>query len=172
MPRARRPTRHEPAAASTRLGGLTERALAALVPPQVHKRGVDYCRRGAVVDIAWRGDVLHAAVQGSDYEPYRVMARARGDRIEATCDCPYGEEWGGWCKHVVATLLVAIRGGDDVPTRPTIPELVAPLDRQALVRVLEEMVAEAPELYELVELVLADRAPPRGGRRGGAFTEP
>ena len=163
MPRARRPARHEPATPSTRLGGLTERALASLVPPQVHKRGVDYCRRGAVVDIAWRGEMLHAAVQGSEYEPYRVTVRMRGDRLDAACDCPYGEQWGGLCKHVVATLLVAIRGGDEVPTRPTIPELVAPLDREAIVRVLAEMVVEAPELYELVELVLAERSSKGGG---------
>jgi len=102
--------------------------------------------------------VLHADVQGSEFEPYHVMARARGDRLSATCDCPYAEEWGAWCKHVVATLLTALRHGDAIPERPTVSALVAPLERDALVRLLETLVEHAPPLYEIVRAAASSPA--------------
>jgi uncharacterized Zn finger protein len=161
MPR-RRPASSSDAAGDPRLGGLTERALHALVPPQIHERGERYYERGAVIEIAWRGDVLHADVEGSEIDPYHVVVRARGDRLTATCDCPYAEEWGEWCKHVVATLLVVLRDGDTIPQRPTLAELLAPMDRAALAELVEAMVDAAPGLYDAI----VDAAARYGGAAG------
>jgi uncharacterized Zn finger protein len=150
MPRRRPSPPSDDTAGAERLGGLTERALVGLVPPQIFERGKTYYARGAVAEIAWRGDVLHADVEGSEVEPYHVIARARGDRLTATCDCPYFEEWGAWCKHVVAVLLTALRDGAAIPDRPTVSALVAPLQRDALVRLVETLVEQAPPLYQVV----------------------
>jgi uncharacterized Zn finger protein len=154
MTPSRRHTSASADPASPALGGLSERALREMVPAAIFERGSAYRRRGAVLDVAWRGEALHAAVQGSEDEPYRVAVRLRGDRVEAACDCPYGESREGWCKHVVAVLLTALHDADVIPRRPTIPELVAPLDRATLVRLLEAMVEEAPDVYELAADVL------------------
>ena len=147
------------ASASSALGGMSERALREMVPAAIFERGSAYHRRGAVIEAAWRGEALHAAVQGSEDEPYRVAVRLRGDRVEAACDFPYGESWDGWCKHVVAVLLTALHDPDAISRQPTIPELVAPLDRATLVRLLATVVEEAPEVYELVADVLGRVAP-------------
>jgi uncharacterized Zn finger protein len=150
MPRRRRTEVRHPA--DPRLVGLTEDALRGLVPPKIFARGDDYWERGTVVEIAWRGDVLHADVQGSDYDPYHIVVEARGDRLTAACDCPYMDEWGegAWCKHVVAALLFALRSGEYVSQHPTVAELLATLDRDALVRLVETLVETAPGLYDVV----------------------
>lgn len=136
------------------LGHLTAAALRRMVPPQIHERGVQYANDGAIVDIAWRGTVLHAAVQGSDDEPYLVdvrritRGRAAGTLV-ARCTCPYMEEWDdGWCKHIIAVLLVAMRDPAAIPNQPTVAGLLASLDRTALVRLVDWLVARDPILYD------------------------
>ena len=155
--RPRRETRSSPLSATTDigpLGHLSAAALRAMVPPQIHERGVQYANDGAVVAIAWRGTVLHAAVEGSADEPYRVDVRriTRGraaGTLEARCTCPYMEEWDeGWCKHIIAALLVARRDPAAVPHEPTLAQLLAPLDRTALVRLADWLVARDPILYD------------------------
>ena len=67
----RRPGQRAASGADARLVGLSERALRDLVPTRIFERG----------------DTLHADVEGSEPEPYHVTVRARGDRLEATCEC-------------------------------------------------------------------------------------
>jgi uncharacterized Zn finger protein len=55
-----------------------------------------------------------------------VRVVARGDRVLARCDCPYAEDWGEWCEHVVAVLLALARGRVTVDEQPTVRELLAP----------------------------------------------
>ena len=134
------------------LGLLTEPHVRALAAERIVARGDAYCRRGAVLHLALRGDVLHAEVAGTADEPYAVRLTTRGDRILARCDCPYAEEWGEWCKHAVAAALAVARGTLPVERQPTVRELVAPLDRAALVRVLDALVEHDPRVYDAVRL--------------------
>src|SRR5207302_10653383 len=114
--------------ADPRLVGLSETTLRGLVPSKIFERGDGYCADGAVIEIAWRADALHAKVEGSEIDPYHVVVQSRGDRLDATCDCSYAEEWGGWCKHVVATLLVALRHDESIGTQPTVATVLASQD--------------------------------------------
>ena len=119
--------------------------------PEVFKRGVDYQRRGAVEDPTLRGDILTAEVQGSDYEPYQVTIRLGKTRIEsAGCSCPYGEEWDGWCKHIVAALLVAAHLPERVEKATPLSDLLDPMDRAALKALLLRLVDRNPRLASTI----------------------
>ncbi|MCA1704782.1 MAG: SWIM zinc finger family protein, partial [Actinobacteria bacterium] len=60
-----------------------------------------------------RGQELAAQVAGSQFAPYdvRVVFDDAGI-IEASCSCPY--DWGGLCKHIVATLLACVHEPESV----------------------------------------------------------
>lgn len=73
----------------------------------------------AVSDLHSDGETLHAKVQGTRAQPYRVFLRVPehspyGSPLLSQCSCPVGIG----CKHVAATLLrwLKERAGD--PTRP------------------------------------------------------
>lgn len=129
---------------------LGEAQIRAAVPEKTFLRGDAYCEQGSVLSVARRGERIHAAVAGSEAEPYQVQVTARGDRVLASCDCPYAEEWGEWCKHIVAVLLALARGRTEVEEQPTVRELLAPLDRRRVEEVVEALVEETPHLYEVV----------------------
>jgi len=65
------------------------------------ERGIEYFRESAVRDLEQFGNRITSIVAGtSDYE---VTMRMDKEDIEASCTCPY--DWGGYCKHIVATLF-------------------------------------------------------------------
>ena len=133
---------------------LTEARLRALVPERIFQRGEAYCRRGAVLELARRGDVLHASVEGSGEFPYRVRVTTRGDRIIAHCDCPYVDEWGEWCKHIVAVMLAVVRHRGEIVVQPTVQALVQPLDRASLEQLVESLVELDSRLYDVLRATL------------------
>jgi uncharacterized Zn finger protein len=118
--------------------------------PEIFRRGEEYERRGAVVALVRRGDRLSAAVEGSEPDPYRVEVRFDEAGVrDAACSCPY--EWGGWCKHVVAALLVCLHDPDAIEERPTVEELLVELDRDRLRALVLELVEREPALADAVE---------------------
>ncbi|HEV2132607.1 MAG TPA: SWIM zinc finger family protein, partial [Longimicrobiaceae bacterium] len=89
--------------------------------------------------------------------PYRVSIRMGGAGegvLQADCTCPYGVEWGGWCKHIVATLLAAVREPDTVEEQPPLDSLLENLHRDQLQSLLVELTARQPELYDVVVSLL------------------
>ena len=73
---------------------LSEATIRAHSSPESYSRGRSYYERGAVADLALRGSLLEGAVEGSEYEPYRVRVGFDAGGITlATCSCPY--ELGG-----------------------------------------------------------------------------
>lgn len=118
---------------------------------QSWERGRDYFDSGAVMDVVWRDGVLTARVVGSQYEPYQVrVSFDPADRIlSATCSCSY--DWGGDCKHIVATLLFLIHRCQEVEQRPALTELLAGLNREQLVNLVLYLVEIDPQLLEEVE---------------------
>jgi len=129
---------------------LTEFLIRQYTIPQSFERGVDYYERGAVRSVIRRGQEILAEVEGSQYAPYRVRVTfdAGGVR-EATCSCPY--DWGGWCKHIVATLLIYIHDPETIEERPSIEALLADLDRDQLRSLVLKLVEHQPDLVDLVE---------------------
>jgi uncharacterized Zn finger protein len=121
------------------------------------RRGESYYTGGAVGSVVRRGDTLIAEVWGSQPEPYRVAVRLdSAGVVDAGCDCPY--DWGGWCKHIVAVLLFAIRKPEQVPVRPSIDALLAGLGPEQLRAVLLGLVRRDPGLVEAVESQVAQLA--------------
>jgi len=64
------------------------------------ERGVGYFEDGRVEIREANPSRVIATVIGTD--DYTVEVDL-GDELSATCDCPY--DYGGYCKHIVATLL-------------------------------------------------------------------
>lgn len=136
--------------------GLTEGMIQALdLAPGIYERGRGYFQQGMVLSVTQRGDTLLAEVEGSDDEPYTVSVRLRDGEIVATdCSCPYTEEWGGVCKHVVAALLTALHRAQRIEQRPPVEQLIAGLDADQLRRLVGQLAAQVPSLAETIEELL------------------
>lgn len=119
---------------------------------KVFARGEEYFQEGAVVSLVRRGDALHAEVEGSDYEPYRVAVAfdVDEDLLEASCTCPYMEEWDGWCKHIVAVMLLYREAPGKVEEQPPLAELLADFNREQLAEVLTQLANRDGRVYEVV----------------------
>lgn len=132
-----------------------------LAGPEVFTRGEEYRRRGAVFDLVRRGDALTAAVAGSETDPYRVSIHLRRGKATAfSCTCPY--EWGGACKHVVATLLTLADDPGSAAARPTLDALLSPLSAEALRDLILRRAEEDPDLTGWIEADLATALRPGG----------
>jgi len=140
------------------LPGLTEAIIRQNAGSTVFSRGEAYARQNVVIALVLRGNTLTAAVQGSEYEPYRVLMRFDNSGLtKANCTCSF--EGGDWCKHVVATLLIALRQPDQIAQRPPLATQLAPLDRTQLVALLERIASEDPAVVDRIEHhLILDRA--------------
>lgn len=118
--------------------------------PQSFERGLDYYGRGSVVSVIRRGEALQAEVVGSEFAPYdvRVVFDAAG-MVEAWCSCPY--DWGGWCKHIVATLLYAVHEPESVLELPATEEALSGLDQEELQSILLRLADQNPHLADAIE---------------------
>ncbi len=118
------------------------------------RRGEKYHRQGRVISLVLRGNVLQAGVEGSQYEPYRVRVTFdEGGITSAVCDCPY--DWGGWCKHIAATLLACLHAPDEIEERPTLDEMLADLDREQLQSLLMHLATRDPYVADAIESQIA-----------------
>ncbi|ABQ89399.1 zinc finger, SWIM domain protein [Roseiflexus sp. RS-1] len=144
----------------SRLPDLDKQQIRERAGAQSWTRGLAYFAQGAVRQVVWREGVLTAQVVGSHHELYRVTVRfdAQGAIINAECTCPY--DWGGDCKHIVATLLYLLNRPEQVEQRPDLTSLLAPLDAEQLTRLVVQLVAVHPDLIDDVEELLATLATP------------
>ncbi len=118
--------------------------------PESFERGLDYYGRGSVTSVIRRGKELRAEVVGSGFAPYDVrVAFDPAGIVEAWCSCPY--DWGGWCKHVVATLLCAIREPEGVRKLPVLEEVLSGLDEEQMRGVLLGLADRDPRLADAIE---------------------
>ena len=149
----------------------TESSIRAHTTPQVFQRGLDYYQQHAVLSLKRRGDELLAEVEGSQYEPYLVRIKLDGDLVEsALCNCPY--DWGGWCKHVVAVLLAALREPKDVEEHPTLKALLEDLDREQLQALVKYLAGRHPALIDDAEHWFALNKSGEGGSAISVNPEP
>ena len=129
---------------------LTEAHIRQLASSGSFERGFQYYRRQAVANVVQRGHMITAQVAGSDYEPYQVQITLGDTGIEKTlCSCPY--DWGGICKHIVATLLVLIHDGQKIDVRPELASLLADLTADQLRQILLGVAAKGRAFAETVE---------------------
>jgi uncharacterized Zn finger protein len=133
---------------------LTEATIRGLATAQSFERGENYYHTGAVLDLSKRENTLLARVEGSSYEPYQVTVELSDQGATAAyCSCPY--DWGGYCKHIVATLLAYIREPEQVTERKSVAELLGKLERNDLLELLTDLLSEQPRLIDWVEMQLA-----------------
>lgn len=129
---------------------FSEALVRANATEKVFERGLSYVETGAVHWLVRRGDVLAAEVYGSEWTPYQVRVTLGGKGVRAVrCSCPY--DWGGWCKHAVAALLVALADPASVEERPPLGETLAALGREPLAALLAALADERPELLAEIE---------------------
>lgn len=115
------------------------------------ERGRDYARSRAVSDLVWRGQILRSSVVGNEYYSVSIRFSGQSKQIvqDATCSCPY--DYGDWCKHIVATLLVANEQGN-IEERPSLAQLLERLDLEQTRKLLDNLVVENPDLIDQVDL--------------------
>jgi len=115
------------------------------------ERGRDYARSRAVSDLVWRGQILRSSVVGNEYYSVSIRFSGQSKQIvqDATCSCPY--DYGDWCKHIVATLLVANDQGN-IEERPSLAQLLERLDLEQTRKLLDNLVVENPDLIDQVDL--------------------
>lgn len=129
---------------------LTEEDIQLLCTERSFERGEDYYWRGAIREPLLQGNTLRALCEGSQYEPYRVMARLDEEGVAwADCSCPY--DWGGYCKHIVALLLTWVHNPGEFAVIPQTEELLARMGREELIEVIEAMLEREPDLIHLLE---------------------
>ena len=117
---------------------------------QSFERGDNYCRSGAVEQITQRENILRALVNGSEPGAYQVTIPFDAAGItSARCSCPYSFE--GWCKHVVATLLVCNHQPELIEIRPSLDELLDRLDLNQTRKIICKLLADRPELVETLD---------------------
>lgn len=135
---------------------LTEATIRRYVTAESFSRGERYYEGGAVLSLVQRGYVLHAQVEGSQHEPYHVqVAFGKGGLAGAICDCPY--DWGGWCKHIVATLLACLHEPSRIEQRPSLDEVLAGLEQRQLVDLLVHLATRDPHVAEEIGVQIALR---------------
>ncbi|MCC5608846.1 SWIM zinc finger domain-containing protein [Nostoc sp. CHAB 5834] len=114
------------------------------------QRGEAYYEAGAVNTVTQRGDLLQAEVAGTEARPYHVnLSFDSSGLISANCTCAYN--FDGWCKHIVATMLVCARNPENIEQRPTLEELLNRLNHIQTQRLLQELVTEHPPLIEAID---------------------
>jgi len=141
---------------------LTDAIIRQHASADSYQRGREYYAQGAVSHIGRRGRQIQAEVEGSQYEPYRVQIAAdAGGIVQALCTCPY--DWGGWCKHIVATLLACVHDPVQIDERPTLPALLTELDPEQLQTLPVRLVERPPEVADIIEGVVHAYRPSPGG---------
>lgn len=137
---------------------LSQSMIREYATSQSWHRGQAYYDDDCVRRISQRGKLITAEVLGNDIRPYRVTIDFSGDELDsAYCTCPY--DWGGYCKHIVAALLVCLRNPDQIQSRQSLEQLLDRLNEVQTQNLIQELVADKPELLDDIEH-FADRVAP------------
>ncbi len=130
------------------------------------ERGEEYYRNRAIIRHVLHKSVedscviLTAECEGTSNQNYRVSVFLTEYGIsEASCSCPY--DWGGYCKHIVALLLVYLnekekfsRDGLSLVLSEIAAKLMAQ-DKENLVLLFLAILKEEPSLLQLFQPYVA-----------------
>lgn len=145
--------------------GINEAMIRQKATPKSFGRGEQLVQNDAVESLTRRGDSWQAQVAGSEGLSYRVSVWRRGDgEMEALCSCPY--EYGGWCKHIVAVTLAAVRAPQTVEEKPELGALLEPLERDQLISLLLKLAERDPDLADDIASQVALLASPGASSPG------
>jgi uncharacterized Zn finger protein len=136
---------------------LTEGQIRERASEQSFQKGKAYYKSGAIYNPALQvtsaGVTLTAQCEGSSAPSYRLQVELdKGGVRLASCTCPY--DWGGDCKHIVALLLMYIHQPDEFVEQESVNELLAGLEKDALIALILRLVERDPDLYDVLELTI------------------
>ena len=136
---------------------LTEKQIRERASEQSFQKGQAYYKSRAIYNPARQttpsGVTLTAQCEGSSAPSYRLHVELDGGGVRsASCTCPY--DWGGDCKHIVALLLMYIRQPDEFLEQKSVNELLAGMEKDALVALILRLVERDPDLYDALELAI------------------
>ncbi len=124
-------------------------------------KGQSYFRNGYIVGPVLRGSNLRAMSMGHSGGPYKVEVTLApvdepqpGPITSYSCSCPRG----GFCKHIVALLLLWIHSLEEIEVRADIATLLKDRSREELLAIITELLKREPELDEWVEIALSTSA--------------
>lgn len=138
---------------------LTEDTLRSLSSPESYKHGKKLFDADAVYDTFKQGSLFGGKCEGSGAPYYEVRLRMdEGGILAASCNCPYDR--GGFCKHIIALALACIHTSDAFVEQETVEELLQPLDKDALVRLIAGWVGDDPELHARLRTAIAETGLP------------
>ncbi|MEL6493981.1 MAG: SWIM zinc finger family protein [Cyanobacteria bacterium J06623_7] len=119
-------------------------------------RGKAYYDDGYVRQVTQRGQSLLAEVSGS--RRYRVAIDFSDRGLEsAHCNCPY--DWGGYCKHIVASLLFCLREPENIQVRSSLEEILDRLNEVQTQSLIQQLTEKQPELLDDIERIANRFAP-------------
>ena len=138
---------------------LSQEMIRGYATSQSWQRGEAYYNNGYVRRVVQRGNGISAEVEGNNIRPYKINLSFDGEELDrASCNCPY--DYGGCCKHIVATLLVCLRQPEAIEISPSLEEILDRLNEVQTQALIQQLVADKPELIDDIEH-FADRiAPP------------
>ncbi|HSG44320.1 MAG TPA: SWIM zinc finger family protein [Anaerolineales bacterium] len=136
---------------------LTEKQIRDRANAQSFQRGQAYYKSGAIYNPALQatpsGVALTAQCEGSSAPSYRLHVEVDGGGVRlAACTCPY--DWGGDCKHIVALLLMYVHQPDEFSEQKSMNDLLAGLEKDALIALILRLVERDPDLYDVLELAI------------------
>ena len=136
---------------------LTEKQIRERASEQSYQKGLAYYKSDAIYNPALQttsgGVMLTAQCEGSSAPSYRLHVELDGGGVRsASCTCPY--DWSGDCKHIVALLLMYIHEPGEFSEQESVNELLAGLEKDALVALIAYLVERDPDLYAVLELVI------------------
>ncbi len=119
-------------------------------------RGEEYYDAGCVRQVSQRGQSITAEVRGN-YIYQVTIDFDRSGLNSAYCTCPY--DWGGYCKHIVASLLFCWHEPQEIQPRSSLEEILDRLNEIQTQNLIQQLVANKPELINDIERI-ADRLVP------------
>jgi hypothetical protein len=126
------------------LDHLTEADIQARCTESSFERGWSYYTGGAVRQRTRLDDGLKTRVAGT--YTYRVTIRESPGHLSAFCTCPY--DWGGDCKHIVATLLAWLHEPESFRAPADLRAALANRSKEELVGILADICVVYPHLVD------------------------
>jgi uncharacterized Zn finger protein len=138
---------------------ITIQKIKELCTPQSFSRGEEYYSEGLVHNLLKKGSTVTAIVRGTNN--YKVEINIERNTIGASCSCPY--DWGGYCKHIVATLLglaeeISIDMGEVEAEQGTTQAKISDLSREELMEFITDELHRNPILEESLDIYLASKS--------------
>jgi hypothetical protein len=129
---------------SEELDHLTEGDIQARCSETSFDRGWNYYTGGALRGRVRLDDGLETRVSGT--YTYRVTVRESPGGLVTWCTCPY--DWGGDCKHIVATLLAWLHEPESFRANADLRAALVTRSKEDLADILSDICAVYPHLVD------------------------